>query len=257
MLGYRDLFPRREQQLLRLTDRFSDRIVVNSRAVLKHMIEDEGIAPGKLFLSHNGYIPETFYPLSEATNQPEVLRDYDVVIGVIAALRPEKNIGLLLKAVALLENRRFGVVILGSGPEQEKLKTLCRELNLQDKVHFEPGRPDVAEWYRALDIFVLTSVSESFPNALLEAMASGCAVVASRVGGIPELVEDGVTGLVFESNQTVQLAEQLGILMDCKEKRQQLGAQAAKTARSRFSMDVYCRRMENFYLELIEKRQLS
>jgi glycosyltransferase involved in cell wall biosynthesis len=251
MLGFRDLFSQQEQSMLRTTDRFADRIVVNSQAVLNDMIAKEGIAREKLFLCHNGYMPETFFPRNANSVRPAGLHGAELVIGVVAALRPEKNVEILLQAAARLSDFDFRLLVLGSGPEEAKLRRVTAELGITGKVHFEPGRPDVAEWFRFIDIFVLPSVSESFPNVLLEAMASGCAVVASRVGGIPELLDEESNGILFRPDNLDELTSKLLSLVENPQKRTQLGAAAARSAQQNFSMDVYCQKIQAFYSSVI------
>ena len=255
MLGFRDLYSDLEHRMLRWTDRFADKIVVNSRAVLNEMVEKEGIRREKLFLCHNGYFPEMFFPRTPDSVRPAALAGAGLVVGVVAALRPEKNIELLLQAAARLRDQSFRLLILGSGAEEGKLKRIAAELGITDRVHFEPGRPDVADWFRFIDIFVLPSISESFPNVVLEAMASGCAVVASRVGGIPELVEEGVNGMLFTVNHVEELAAKIRILTENPEKRSQLGGAAACWAFHHLSMEVYCKRIEAFYRGVIENQE--
>jgi glycosyltransferase involved in cell wall biosynthesis len=251
-LGFRELYSARERRMLRWTDRFADHIVVNSQAVFDEMVTREGIRREKLFLCRNGFAPEVFYPRRENSVPPAALPGGEVVVGVVAALRPEKNIGLLLQAARRLRDLPFRLLILGSGPEEERLRQMAAELDLAGRIQFEPGRPDVAQWFRFIDIFVLSSVSESFPNVVLEAMASGCAVIASAVGGVPELVRDQDTGLLFESNSAEALAAGLRRLLLDSGLRAELGAKAAEWALKNLPMTVYCRTMERFYLDQIE-----
>jgi glycosyltransferase involved in cell wall biosynthesis len=107
---------------------------------------------------------------------------------------------------------------------------------------------------RALDIYVMSSETESFPNALLEAMACGCAVIGSRVGGIPELITDGVSGLLFESKNVEDLAAALGKLICDPALRKRFAAQAAAFARDTFSMEVNARRNESLYRSLLARK---
>jgi glycosyltransferase involved in cell wall biosynthesis len=109
--------------------------------------------------------------------------------------------------------------------------------------------------FRKIDIFVLPSVSESFPNALLEAMASGCACVATRVGGIPELIEDNRSGLLFANGDAGALAAHLDRLLKDTALRRQLGTAAAARARAEFPVNAYCRRMEALYDTLLTSQR--
>jgi len=99
---------------------------------------------------------------------------------------------------------------------------------------------------------VLPSRSEAFSNSLMEAMACGCAVAASRVGGNPELVEHGKTGLLFEPGDAAGLAALLGTLLDRRESRLRMGEAAARRIRERFSLAASARRMEEIYGSLLE-----
>ncbi len=104
---------------------------------------------------------------------------------------------------------------------------------------------------RALDIFVISSESESFPNGLLEAMACGCASIGSRVGGIPELINPGVSGLLFESKSVPDLAVALTQLIQDPALRERLAQQAAIEARDKFSIEAFARRNEALYEKLL------
>lgn len=248
-LGSRALFSQRERTLLKLSDRLSDRIVVNSEAMRRELETTYGAPPDKLFVCHNGYRPEVFFPPTGGRRlRPRGLEDAEVVVGSVCALRPEKNLSLLLRAFAQVRQPGVKLLIVGSGPEESRLKAEVRDQAMEDHVVFEPATPDVAEWLRAIDVFVLASISESFPNALLEAMASGCAVVASRVGGVPELVTADTDGLLFESQNVHELVSALARVVSSTELRKQLGDSAAQRALERFTMSAYCSRIEAFYL---------
>jgi glycosyltransferase involved in cell wall biosynthesis len=144
------------------------------------------------------------------------------------------------------------LLLVGSGPAEPTLRRLCRDLGLEQHCHFEPRTVDVAGWMRSMDIFVLSSESESFPNALLEAMACGCAVAAAKVGGVPEMVTDGQDGLLFEPRNASDLAAKMLRLIECSDLRRALGAQAARTARERFPVERAVERMERLYTSLLQ-----
>jgi glycosyltransferase involved in cell wall biosynthesis len=146
------------------------------------------------------------------------------------------------------------LLLVGSGPEVDNLKALCNQLGLHDVCHFEPGRPDVASWMQGIDIYINSSTSESFPNALLEAMACGCCVIGSSVGGIPELITHGQDGMVFDSNRLSNLTELLRTAATDNEMRNQMRRQAVETAHQRFSMRIALQRTEALYTELLEQR---
>src|SRR6185436_14922780 len=170
-------------------------------------------------------------------------------IGVVCALRPEKDLSTLIDAFALVRDVAPGLKLLiaGSGPMGEKLQARAREYSLGDQCIFENAVSDVRTWLREMDIFVLPSTSEALSNSLMEAMASGLAVVASNVGGNPELVIHGETGLLFKAGDPEDLARQLRLLIGDEELRRRLSGNAAAFVRARFGKDTSVERMQAVY----------
>lgn len=253
-LSYRNMYTRSQQAVLRLTDRLSTRVVVNSRAVGESLERDLGLSRDKLFLCYNGVNPSDFFP--GPGMRPAIFRDATLIVGSVCVMRAEKRVDWILRAFARLYRLYPGarLLLVGSGPETQHLRQLCNQLGVQDVCHFEPGQADVADWMRTIDIFVTSSVSESFPNALLEAMACGCCVIGSNVGGIPELVTHGEDGLVFESDNPEDLFENLNRAATDSELRNRLRRQAVVTAHQRFSMQNALRRIETLYVSLLERK---
>ena len=171
-----------------------------------------------------------------------------IYIGTVANLRPVKNHALLLRVGSRLcqsyEHVRF--VFAGDGPLKEQLVALAEELGISAKVRFLGARSDIPEVLNALDIFVLPSLSEGMPNAVLEAMACSLPVVATRVGGIPELIEDGNTGILVPSEDERQLEAILENLLRYDTKRRALGEKGRQRVLECFRLD----RMVNEYQEL-------
>ena len=253
----RGLSSRPEQFVLRVTDHLVDAVVVNCEAMRHHMINDESVRPERLRLCYNGLDTECFQRLA----RPPALGGASLVIGVVCALRPEKGLPTLLQAFAKVVSGppsalRSGLrlVVVGSGAMLQTLQALTIELSLQDRCHFEPSTSDVAGWLRAIDIFVLPSLSEALSNALMEAMACGCAVVASEVGGNPELVSDGTTGLLFRAGDAAELADRLERLIVDENLRTRFGAAASESVRQRFSLQASVQRVEDVYEELLGRK---
>jgi len=143
------------------------------------------------------------------------------------------------------------LAIVGDGPVLQSLQAESETLGIRQDCVFALSTNQVAEWLRAMDIFVLPSLSEALSNALMEAMACGCPVVASNVGGNPELVWDGERGLLFESGDADALASALQNLIEDDARRKRLGQAGAKFLRERFSIQASAHRMGEIYEKLI------
>lgn len=250
-LWYRDLAPPLHLHGLRITGLLADAIVVNSVAVRRHLVTDEKVPASRIYLCYNGVETEVFHPRCRARLSP--VQDASLVIGVVCALRPEKRLDLLLPAFARIRHLRPGLklLIVGSGPTLPALREICAGLGLEQHCHFEPATKDVPRWMRSIDVLVQPSWSESFPNAVLEGMACGCCVVASRVGGIPELVSSGKDGLLFERGDVEALAGALAALVNDDGLRASLAAAAVRTAHEKFSIEIAARRTEAIYGALL------
>lgn len=230
-----------------LSMRAADAVFVNSHAVAERLLREQPRLRGRVHVSHNGVETAIFHP-SNQTRKPGPL-----VIGSVCALRREKRMDLLLDAFARLRATRPGIklLIVGSGDRLASLEEQRDHLGLANDCTFEPAREDVSTRMRRIDIFALCSDSESFPNALLEAMASGCCVVGARVGGVPELIEDGHSGLLFEAGNAADLAAKLDEVASDDCLRMQLAREAARRARDEFSIEVAVARLEDLYSRIL------
>ena len=248
--AYRDLQPR-YRQLARLSDRLAHGIVVNCEAMRVHMIEDERARPERLHVCLNWIDTEHYRPLPAVRLPP--VAEASLVIGVVCALRPEKGLLTLVDAFAQVRDASPGLklLIVGDGPMLPALEERVDAHALGAQCVFQPGVADVREWLREIDIFVLPSLSEALSNSLLEAMASGCTVVASRVGGNPELVLDGKTGLLFAPGDTEDLARQLRSLIGSGLLRKQLSENSLSFVREHFNKDASVRRTQELYRSLL------
>jgi glycosyltransferase involved in cell wall biosynthesis len=244
--AHRALTPGATRQLLRLTDRMVDGIVVNSRAVARELEAEDKVPGSRLRLAYNGVDTEVFRRQGPRAELPWT--GAEVVIGVICALRPEKGLLTLVEAFDRLRATHPGVklLVVGSGPMLEQLQSRCG-----GDCYFHPAERDVAPWLRAIDIFVLPSLSEALSNSLMEAMSCGCCPIASDVGGNPELVEDGSSGLLFPAGDSRALAAALSRLVNDASLRQRLAANAAARMRTHFTRDAAARAMAAIYDEYL------
>jgi len=259
-LSYRYMYNSWERRMLRITDRMAHCIVVNSEAVKRDLMETEGIAATRIYVSYNGVDPASFHALpgNERRRKPCVA-GVPIVVGTVCALRKEKRLDLLLRAFARVRTLRPGMklLIVGSGAMQNEIEALRDQLGLGDDCIMVPAQDEVASWMWSMDIFVVSSDTESFPNALLEAMACGCCAIGSKVGGIPELITDGSTGLLFPAGDSAALEQALVRIITDVGLRQQLAKAAQVRSHGSFSMDAAARRTEALYDWLLSARGSS
>jgi glycosyltransferase involved in cell wall biosynthesis len=149
------------------------------------------------------------------------------------------------------------LLLVGSGDQLPSLEILRDQLGIAADCVFIPAQDNVADWMRSIDVFVMSSYSEGFPNALLEAMACECCVIGSRVGGIPELVDDGVTGLLFTSGDVNSLTAKLEMVIHDEDLRERFRTEAGRSARETFSMEIAARRTEALYSDLLARRGIA
>jgi len=160
------------------------------------------------------------------------------VIGTVGRLSEVKRQDVLLRAFAQVRKRfeSARLLIVGDGPLRKNLEELAAELGISDAVHFAGYQPHSGPFLKAMNVFALTSRSEGMPQAILEASVMGLPVVGSRIGGIPEVVEEGKTGLLFEVGNHEELAEFLCDLVGDRKKAAAYGAAGKKNVSARFSV---------------------
>lgn len=177
-------------------------------------------------------------------------RSHDpLVIGTAALLQRRKGIDVLLRASARLATPHR-LVILGDGPQLDELEALAARLGAS--AEFRGFVPDLAERMEELDVFVLPSRGENLPIAILEAMASAVPVVATRVGGVPEVIVDGESGLLVEPEDVDGLAAALGRLAEDEQLRERVGRAGAARIGESFEAGLVARQMVALYRELVD-----
>jgi glycosyltransferase involved in cell wall biosynthesis len=232
----------------------SDRVLVASPQVWQDVRRYDGVPTSRLLLLPYGIaMAELDTPLSrQEARQRLGLAGEGLVIGAVGRLEEQKGHGHLL--AALPEVRRqipdLVVLLLGEGREEEDLRRQVRELGLEATVRFLGTRRDLSEIYRALDLFVHPSLWEGLPLALLKAMGAGLPVVATRVSGSLEAVEDGVNGCLVAPGDPDALARTILELYQQPERRRRLGAAARRTVAARYSLEAMLQRLEELYLDL-------
>jgi glycosyltransferase involved in cell wall biosynthesis len=173
------------------------------------------------------------------------------VLVCIARLAPPKDVGLLLRALARPDLSNWQLRVLGDGPEREALLALRDELGLQDRVALGGERSDIPAQLEAADAFVLPTRWEGLPYSILEAMASGLPVVASSVGGIPELVEHGVTGWLVEPGDVAALADAIRALDGAAEGARAIGNAGHERVRREFAVETMVASYDQLFQSLL------
>jgi glycosyltransferase involved in cell wall biosynthesis len=246
--GDRRLFSRGEQRALSVADRLVDGVVVNSNYIRRVLQADFDLPPGRIHTCPNGLDTTIFHPGDRGGHGAG---NSGLTIGIVAALRPEKSIETLIEAFSRLRGQVHQLVIVGGGPCKDSLVELARRLGVLQRTTFTATTVDVASWYRRLDVFVLPSLNESFSNSLMEAMASGCAVLASNVGGNPELVKDGENGMLFEPGDVAGLTRELEAVLADAELRNRLAAAAVRTIQEGYTRQRSAQRFGELYEQLL------
>ena len=185
------------------------------------------------------------------------LAGQDFIIGTMGRLVPVKGLETFLKAAQIIRGRKDNVkfLIAGDGPLKETLQALARHHGLERDVLFLGHRDDRYDILAMMDVLVLSSLSEGIPMVLLEALALARPVVASRVGGIPEVIEDRVTGWLVQSGREEELADACMALMDDYDLAERFGLAGQQRVRERFSVRSMAEKVADVYRSLLETPQ--
>jgi L-malate glycosyltransferase len=242
---------------LRLADFCTDRFLVNSLGVKDYLVRRQRVRSDLIDVVVNG-VDMTKYQLSTPAERAEnkIKLGIDpaaIVIGVIANPFPVKGFTYFVQGAALVhrEYEKTHFVIVGKGPQEEALRRQAVELRMGDKFLFSGRCDDVGPYLRSFDIGVLCSLSEGFSNSILEYMAAGLPVVATRVGGNQEQVRDGVTGFLVPPGESQALAHALIRLVREENLRVTMSEKAIQACRAQFSMDRMIARMDEYYTLLV------
>jgi glycosyltransferase involved in cell wall biosynthesis len=238
-----------------LVARAADRLIAVSREDRRRMTSVEGIDPRRTLFVPIGIVPPP--PPSGRDMRAELGIAPDAgVIGTVGVMRAQKALEVLLHASAKLLPRwpSLQVLLIGDGPERAKLERLVDELGLRTAVRFLGLRTDVPDLLRGLDIAVSCSDFEGSPAAVLEYMDAALPVVATAVGGLPDLIDPGVHGLLVPARDPDALASALGELLADPQRARAMGARGRERRRAEFDLDVMIERLQDLYCELLRQR---
>lgn len=234
-------YPMRVERLNRILAPISDGFIGCARSHSQFLVDGEGCPSDKVFTIPNGVDVERFYPRDKAAIRARLGIAADVpVVGIVAALRPEKQHLLLLDAMARIARRqpRAQLLIVGDGTERGAIEERIRRLGLESRVSMLGMRHDIPELLSAMDVKVLSSKMEANPASTLEASACGVPVVAPRVGSLAETVLEGRTGLLCEPDDPAALAKAVLQILAVPDKAQAMGAAGRELVCGRYSVEV-------------------
>lgn len=233
------------------------RVLANSSGVAELLAREEGVPRRKIVEIPNFLAENAFEAVDEALRVAQrrawELPDGAFAIGIVARLSPVKNHVLLLRAVAQLD-RRFHLVVIGDGPSRAELEELARQLRIESRVHFAGEVVSPHNLHQFLDVSVLVSLNEGFPNSVIEAMAAARPVVVTPVGGVTDAVTHGVTGIIVAVDDPAPLVDALRMLEADSLLRTRLGEAGRETVRVKFHQEIVIEKLLALYEMLADRR---
>ena len=226
---------------------------------MTNLLISRGFNPDKMFTIYNGI---DFTPRTPSQDRAAYLASVGleagedaVVVGIAARLNPVKDIGTLVRGFAIAHEccPQLRLLIAGDGEQREMLQALARELGVEQQVCFAGWVTDTDSFYNALDINTLTSLSETFPYALTEGARAALPTVASRVGGVPYLIDHGVNGFLFEAGDPQGLARHLVTLAQDPELRRHMGQRLYERGKKDYSLDATLNRQLEIYATILRR----
>ena len=255
----------RKMRVYNRLDRWSlpatDRIITVCQAFARGLSRNTGVALDNISVMHNSIRPQ----LPATNTEAQALRssfgiaDDESLILAVGRLSKEKAHIDLIAAFSSLRKSTSEVnaklIIVGDGPERERLEAAADSLGCKESVVFAGQSSDVWPFYSAADVFVLPSHSEGSPNVLLEAMAAGIPIVATEVGGVPEMVEQNQSALLVPANDPSVLAAAIARVLSEEELAQRLTTNASALVGTRYTPENYVRSLVEIYREVVKARQ--
>jgi glycosyltransferase involved in cell wall biosynthesis len=257
--GYTDTD--RKMRLYNRLDRWSlphaDRLITVCRAFAQDLSNSTGVSLDKISVQHNSirrHEPASAADIAALRTRLGIGEAEKVVLAV-GRLSREKGHNAMIEGFKHLRETNpamsLKLIIVGDGPERSKLEAIAESLGVKELVVFAGQVSDVRPFYGMADVFALPSHSEGSPNVLLEAMATNVPVVATAVGGVPEIVEDNQSALLVSANDPPALAAAIAQLLTDKPLGQRLATNAAALIDTRFTPENYARSLVEIYREVV------
>jgi len=246
------------EKLLKYTDKFCNFTIVISQIVAKEMIEKKIVPKNKLKIICNG-IDFKEFNLNKNKVQKKINRELKIkknqnILISVGRLTEQKGYFYMIETVRILNKKYSDLIwiVLGDGEDKMKLEKQIKIENLQKNILFLGIKENVVEYLFDSDIFIMPSLWEGLPLSLLEAMACGLPVIATNVGGIPEIVKDKISGFLVEPKNPTILAEKIEYLLNLDiDSRKKMGIEGRKIVEEKFSLRKMVEKYENLYEKLL------
>jgi glycosyltransferase involved in cell wall biosynthesis len=234
----------------------ADRVIGVSEAT-KRLLQRAGLPESRLRVVHNGIDLQRRGAGTEGAQLRRLWQNEadSLLIGVIGRLSPEKGQAVFLDALRITVQAfpRIKAVLIGEGPERPALEGSVKAAGLEKYVRFAGYQTDMSSAYEALDVVVIPSLSEGLPNVLLEAFLHGKAVIATKVGGIPEVMQDGLSKFLVPAGDATAMAEAIVQVLRDPLLRTELGEAGARRVRDAFSSSQRTKRIIDLYNQLLSR----
>lgn len=247
-----------DYQVLRMCDRI---IAVSDK--IRGDLRNKGIRADRIAMIPNG-VERSSRTISKAQDRKRIreflgITEGEIVIGYIGRLSEEKGLEYLIQAGAIWHGNGhiFRIVLVGEGPERQKLLSLAERNGIAGSVIFAGFQHEVRFWLKAIDVFVLPSLTEGTPLSLLEAMAEGIPAVATAVGEVPRIIRDRVNGCLISPKDGKAIAEAVEYLLRNRGKAESYAAQAQEMIETDFNIDLWRRRIEEQYVSVLRSKLIS
>lgn len=226
----------------------------------KEMLVERGFDRNEIFTLYNGIDMDMEIEYMDKIDFLKLHNiDYNgqIIIGIIARLDKVKDHETFLKAAKILIENKKDVVFLiaGDGNDKNRLVSLCHEFNIEDRVHFIGFIDDPFSFFNAIDINTLTSLSESFPYAVLEGALMKKPIISTNVGGLKELIVNGSTGYLIDVGDYKDLSRKINLFLEDREKIEVIGENLYNKVKNEFSSDAMAEEHVKIYKEIIEKEK--
>lgn len=238
----------------RMILKLCSRIIAVSRMLQKWLIEVVKIKEEKIIYIPNGCDINKFHPGKDSEKREILgLREDDVVVGCVGSLKELKDQETLIKGFGKIAKSydNLKLMLVGSGPQEKYLISLAEKMDLKERIIFTGGVPEADSFYRMMNIFVLSSLSENCPNVLIEAMATGLPIIATDIGDVRYILGGEKGGIIIGTKDVDALADGIRFFLKNPYLAKEKGEFVRKRAESLFNLDSMVKRFESLYLTML------